>query len=224
MLRVTCPLVFGLISLLAPQANADFFLGAGLGSDTIDFQQRANVYQPGAFGFNVIDKTHLSGTGVFGTIFAGYGYLKNKLYLAAELNANLSSTSFKSSNKEYVHANFSSTQYKIINGYGISLLPGYQYSENTLFYVRMGYINSKLVIRSTEPLIDNKSYLRDGFRVGLGIKQTLTKRVSVRMGYSQAQYVDTTLNLFDSTSFVTKHTIISPRQQLVELAIVVRAD
>jgi len=224
MIRIIRTLLFSLIVFFISAAHASFYVGAGLGPDAIDFKQQANIYQPGAFGFQVINKTHLSGTGVFGTVFIGYKYLQNKFHLAVEANSNISSASFTTSNDEYVHSNFQHSRYKINNSYGVSVLPGYQISENALFYARLGYANANVKISTTDSSLANKSHRRDGFRPGLGVNQQITKRLSVRMEYSRTQYTKTKLSAFDAMSLVTKNTTISPRQQLVEFSGIFQLD
>ncbi len=209
------------LTSLAFTAHAGWYAGAGLGPDTIDFKQRSHVTQTGSQGFDVINKTNLSGTGVFGTIFAGYGKLVNKLYLAAEINGNVSSSSFLTSNHEYVHSNFSDTRLKLPNSYGVSILPGYQVIESTLFYGRLGYSNAKFKSSTSDTSLSNISTRLDGFRYGLGLKQMLTKRVAVRVDYSRIDYQHIQMATLDTGSSTTKNTTIKPNQQLVELGVVV---
>jgi len=85
MLRKTLLAGVSLFACLS-SSHASFYVGAGLGPDTVDFKQTAHVvsFNP-AFttqGFNVQDKTHLSGTGVFGTVFAGYALVQQQFFFA----------------------------------------------------------------------------------------------------------------------------------------------
>jgi len=215
----------GAIALLlsATTAQAGWYIGAGLGPDTVDFKQNGHVFQPG--NFSVIDKTHLSSTGIYATLFGGYGALvHNQWYLAGEVNGNISSTSFRSSNSEYVHSTFSNTKFKINNSVGISVLPGYQYSPGTLFYGRLGYQNGHFRSTTSDVSLANVSKREGGFRYGVGLKQALTPRLAVRMDYSRIDYSDIRFSTFDALSTTTKNTIISPTQQLLEFGLVYSFD
>ena len=222
MLRKT-QLAFTVILLSALNAHATApYWGVGVGSDTINFKQNAHISQLPTF--DVTDITHLSGTGFFGTFFAGYYWLHNQFYLAVEGNGNLSATEFQSSNTNIINPNASNTHYKMDNSYGISILPGYQFSNNTLFYVRGGYGNAHFEVNTSDISLENISRRVDGFRYGLGIKQAITENIAVRMDYSRINYSNTNLHTFDALSSTTKNTSIHPHQQLVEFAVIYALD
>lgn len=221
MLRTTGLLSGTVLSAVVFTANAGIYAGVGVGPDTIDFKQVSHISQPGVHGFDVLNKTYLSGTGAFGTIFAGYEMLHSNFYLAAELNGNASTSTFFSFNHEYQNINFSDTRYKLKRGYGVSLLPGYQFSLNTLFYGRLGYTNATFKSITTDSSLANLNNHRDGFRYGVGVKQKLNERVSMRMDYSRVNYSHTKMSTFDAISSTSKSTLIWPRQQLLEFGLVV---
>lgn len=216
-----CSTTFLLASSLG---HAGIYAGLGIGPDSIEFKQRANVVYFDAAnptqGFNVLDKTHLSARGVFGTIFGGYEYLNNQLYLAGEINGNLSSAVFKSSNAERIHGTFSATSYKIKNSVGISILPGYQLSPATLFYGRLGVNNGHIKVITSDSSLQNISTNKGGFRWGLGARQAISDHFSVRMEYSQINYPGANMATYDNLSNVAKRTRINPHQQLVEFGLV----
>lgn len=221
-----------ILAFSASVAQAGFYVGAGLGPDAVDYKQKSHVFQPNTnqfdlipatvqqINFDVIDKAHLSGTGLFGTIFAGFNGLNGRFYYAGEVNANLSSSSFRASNEEYVHSNFSSTHYKMNNSFGISALPGFQYTPTTLFYGRLGYQNTHFKTQTTDVSLANVSKHLNGFRYGVGIKQDLSEKVALRMDYSRIAYGDVKMATFDALSSTSKTTSIKPNQQLVEFALV----
>ena len=209
-----------------------FYVGLGVGPQSANFSQDASINQPpspfNAFqNFSVIDKSKLAGRGLFGSLFGGFGrrfcmqgFVANSLYLAAELNGDLSSTQFESSNSEFIHANFSKTTMKIENTYGISLLPGYYFGCNTLFYARLGYLRSHFTVDTTDTSLANVSTGLDGFRCGLGIKQNLTPKFAFRMEWSRSSYQGTSFSTLDPASLVAKTTTITPRTDKVEFALV----
>lgn len=220
MLRII--VVFLTHALLLGTADAAVYMGAGLGSDTIDFKQSAHIVRP--MDFDVVDQSHLSGTGVFGTVFAGYACQHDKWYLAAEINANLSSSAFSASNVERLRGNSSSTQYKLKNSVGLSVLPGYFLAENTLLYLRLAYANARLQVQTSDSSLQNVSHRSGGIRYGLGLRQSINKRFSFRVDYSVANFKQTQMRTFDSLSSTTKLTTLSPREQLVELAMIYTFD
>lgn len=222
MLRITQIFGAGLFICAASTVNAGIYIGAGLGSDSVDFKENAHVFSPG--NFNVINKTHLSSTGVFGTLFLGYGYLHNNWYLAGEVNGNISSTSSKTSNDEFVHLSFTSTTLKIKNSYGFSVLPGYQYTPYTLFYGRLGLQNSEIQERTSDISLANFDSRKNGFRYGVGMKQVITNRLAVRIDYSLVNYNSILSSTFDPVGGVTKNTNIYPMQQLIEFGLVMNFD
>jgi outer membrane immunogenic protein len=194
------------------------YVGAGFGSDFIDFNQQSQVIKPGAFGFNVINKTHLSGTGLFGTIFGGVEREKNKLNFTIEGNANLSSTNFKSSNDEYINSNFSHVQYKMNKGLGLSFIAGYLISTPTMVYGRVGYANSQAKIITNDVSSKNLSQRLNGLRLGIGLRQQFFDTFLIRFEYGFTQYQKIQFNTLDSLNIVSKSTTIRPIQQQVELS------
>lgn len=217
----------GFIFIACATANAGFYAGIGAGSDTADYKQISHVFEldnNGNLRFNVADLSHPSGTGVFGTLFAGFQTLYNQLYLAGEINGNLSSSSAKSANDEYVYRSFTSTNIMMKNSLGISALPGYQFNSNTLFYARLGYTNSQVKVRTSDTSLANVSNRLNGIRYGVGVKQVITERFAVRMDYSRVNYSHLQFTTFDSLSTTTKETKIRPIQQLVEFGVVVNFD
>src|SRR6185312_6928870 len=170
-----------------------FYVGGGGGPDVTRFSVTSHVSQihNGMLAFNVKNTDETVGTCIFGTLFAGYGKklgemnpALNNLYLAGELNANIDSLQHQNSNSEYVHQTFSTTTYRMPYSFGISLLPGYLYQDNTLFYARVGYVNSKFKISTSDISLTDINRNLSGLRLGLGVQRTLTTHLSLRMEYS----------------------------------------
>ncbi len=216
--------VFGAgLFIFATTINAGFYGGAGIGSDTVDFTQRSTLSTISdgihPVDFSVINKSHLSGTGVFGTLFIGFEKLYNKFYIAGEVNGNISSVTHTEFNHEFIHLNFADTFIKIQNSFGISALPGFQFTPNTLFYGRLGWTNSKIQQNTGDLSLAGFSVRRDGFRYGLGVKQAITERVALRMDYSRIAYSSIQTNTNDGV--VPKKTQLTPNQQLVEFGVII---
>jgi outer membrane immunogenic protein len=195
------------------------YIGLGVGPDLIDFHQNAHISQLN--NFNVIDKTHLAASGVFGSLFAGYARQYNGFYLAGEVNGNISSTRFKSENDEFIHLSFAATKYKINSNYGISVLPGYLYSNTLLFFGRLGYTNGHFKSITSDVSLANVSRNLDGFRAGLGMKQMLNPHWGVRMEYSHIEYSKVHFSALDNG---TKTTSIYPQANQFEFGIIYNFD
>lgn len=195
-----------------------FYAGVGTGPEMADFQQRAYITQ--LSNFNAKDTTHLSATGWFGSLFGGYDWCCNHFYLAGEANVNASSARFYSTNDEYVHSNFSSSTYRILNSYGISVLPGYLWNNATLFYARLGYANGNFKITTSDVSLANIDRRLNGIRFGAGIKQMLTPNLAVRLEYSQINYDSTSFSTFDRQSSTLKETKITPMTAQVEIGLI----
>ncbi|RUR15680.1 hypothetical protein ELY21_14330 [Legionella sp. km535] len=224
MLRKIQLLGASLIILSASSAHSGFYAGMGTGSDTVDVAMRSRITGPNPghpANFDVINKSHASATGIFGSLFAGYGTLAYKnFYFAAEANGTLSATQSNSYNFEFIHNTFSHTVIKLKNTIGISILPGYQYSSDTLFYGRLGLTSGRFQVNTTDISLANFSKKRTGFRYGLGINQNITNRLALRMDYSRITYNDTNTSTFDPVGVVIKSTQMTPNEQLVEFGLV----
>lgn len=221
MLRKTLCLFVCTPFLITSYAQAGLYVGKGFGSDFVSFKQTSHITKPGSF--EAIDTTRQAGIGVFGTLYIGASKIIHKQYIAAlELNGNLSSSSFQRSNDEYVHQNFSNSSYKINNTFGVSILPGYQFTPDTLFYGRLGYSNGHFISRSSDPSLENMSQCMDGFRYGVGLTRSITKHTDFRFDYSLTNYRNVQFITVDLLSNTTKHTKVTPFQQLVELSLIYR--
>ncbi|RMX15105.1 porin family protein [Legionella jordanis] len=220
MLRKTS--VVALACLINSPCNAGFYLGAGAGPEGADFSQKAYVTRPGTF--SVVDKNHFAGTGIFGSLFAGYGKAFNSIYLAAEANANLSSVKYQLTNDEYLHSTFSKTTFRIKHSEGISLLPGYLISPNTLLYGRVGYVNGQVKVRESDPTIRNFNKNRNGIRYGLGIRHSFYPNWSLMMEYSQIDYKSIEGRVLEPFGGVTKTTKITPYTAQVGFGLIYHFD
>lgn len=193
------------------------YVGASLGPEGIGFNKKAHV---DSSDFNVVDKTFLSGTGVFGSIFAGYQWIQNQYFLAAELNANLSSAYFKSINDEYKHSNFGKTTYTLRSSQGISVLPGYFIGPKALMYLRLGYMNAHLKINESDVSINSFNNHRNGIRYGLGMRYGFAEQWDVMLDYSQVNYSSVFSLYFDPIGGVKKDTKITPNSAQVGLGVI----
>ncbi|EHL31981.1 hypothetical protein LDG_6151 [Legionella drancourtii LLAP12] len=210
------------LPLLATPCFSGLYVGSAVGPEGASFTQSAHVMRPGSF--NVVDRAHFAGLGVFGSLFAGYSRVYNRYYLAAEVNANISSLTYKLINDEYVHQTFAKTTFTLKNSEGVSLLPGFFLSDNTLFYGRVGYINGRLKISESDPTIRSMTKNRNGIRYGAGVRHDLTEQWTVMMDYSQINYDRVKNRVFEPFGGVTKNTKIRANTAQVAFGILYNFD
>lgn len=204
--------------LLSATCWSELYVGIGVGPQWASFNQHATITR--YLTFNVKDDTQLSGVGVFGTIFAGYGLNYKIFYLGAEVNGDLSSTDFRSDNKEFSHQTFAYTRYRMRNSFGVSALPGVLITDSTLLYGRFGYANGNLRVYTTDPSLANINRHLSGFRYGVGLNHVLTQQLSMRVEYSHVSYENTRMHVFEPFGAVAKNTRIRPDTGEVEFGLV----
>jgi outer membrane immunogenic protein len=198
--------------------NAAPYVGAGIGPEFGDFGQENHVSSPGAF--DVENKVHLSGLGVLGSLFAGYDWNFGKFNFAGEVNADINSIEAQTSNAEYIHHTFTDSNYKITPTFGISFLPGYFFSDNTLVYARLGYSNTYFQLTTSDASLTDASEHVNGFRFGVGLKKALFNNISIRMEYSQVRYQSISFGTVDNVSRVTDASSIRPQTGQVEFGLI----
>ncbi|ARG98444.1 outer membrane protein [Legionella micdadei] len=225
MLRMT-PSVGALSLLIATPCFSGFYVGAAVGPEGASFSQKVHVQRPGTFdAFNVIDRNHYAGIGLFGTLFAGLSWIYKQIYLAAEVNGTMSSVEYKLTNDEYVHQNFAKTSFTVRNSEGVSALPGFLLSENTVFYGRIGYANGRIkLVEGGDPTIHGAATRKNGLRWGLGIRHAFNEHFSFMMDFSQITYNSIHSIVFESNGNVTKATKITPKTAQVAFGLIYRFD
>lgn len=225
MLRITR--IAGALSLLiATPSFAGLYVGAAVGPEGASFSQKAHVQRPGTFdAFNVIDRNHFAGIGLFGTVFAGISWIYKQIYMAVEVNASMSSVEYKLINDEYVHGNFSKTTFTARNSEGISALPGILLSENTVLYGRIGFANGKIkLVEGGDPTIHGSGRRRDGLRWGVGIRHAFNEQFSFMMDFSSITYRHFYSFDYEPNGNVTKSTKIIPKTAQVAFGLIYRFD
>ncbi|KTD27052.1 MULTISPECIES: outer membrane protein [Legionella] len=221
--------VTGVISLLvSTSCFPGFYVGAAVGPEGASFSQKAHVQRPGTAtsgAFNVIDRNHFSGIGLFGTLFAGLSWIYKQIYLAAEVNGTMSSVEYKLINDEYVHQNFAKTTFTVRNSEGVSALPGFLLSENTVLYGRIGYANGRIkLVEGGDPTIHGAATRKSGLRWGLGLRHAFNERFSFMMDFSQITYSSIHSFVFEPNGNVTKATKITPKTAQVAFGLIYRFD
>lgn len=197
-----------------------FYLGAGLGADSTEYFENAIIQGSNTTGpFNAVNKVDLSAQGVLGSIFGGYGISRGMYYLAGELNGDLSSAEFKTSNIEFVHNVVSQTTFKIDQSWGVSILPGILLPETTLLYVRVGYAGGNFKINTSDTSLANANTMLNGFRAGVGIEKRIYRNFGIIFDYSHIDYSHYNIFTRDPVSGVTKRTTVSPDANQFEFGI-----
>ena len=159
--------------------------------------------------------------GVNSGLFVGYGTMFNRIYVGAELEAEVNGMEwFRERKTSGGGRNFS---VEIKEGYGASARLGYQFRKGTLGYLRAGIINSKVITRYAKGGNRANDIYRDdsleGVRFGIGFETPITSRVSARLEYTHTDY--------DDYDLVTAHTNsdqlnFEHSQDLVRLGILFR--
>jgi outer membrane immunogenic protein len=206
-----------MLSLYATSSSAhDAYIGLGVGPEYANFKQGSRTRHPG--DFDVKDSTESAGTGIFVSAVAGYGWHYKRFYIGSELNANASSIRFTSANNEFIHSSFVETTYALDKSFGLSLLPGFQLTPNTLFYTRAGYAVGDFIIHTSDTSLADVNKYISGFRFGFGVKNAVTEKLDIRLEYSQINYEKISFNVLDGTTL--KSTNISPQTGQIEFGFI----
>lgn len=226
MLRKT--VVVSTLALLSAPCFSGLYLGGSVGPEGANYTQRANFVINSAAhpesNVNAVDETHLSGYGVFGSIFAGYGWNYNRYYLAGEINANISSVKYKRTNTEVFHNHLDTTTFNITNSEGVSILPGFFLSEDTMLYGRAGYANGRIKIREGDATIKHSTHNRNGVRYGLGLRHDFAEQLTLMLDYSQITYQSIKSHVVIPEASAFKNTKISPTSAQFALGIIYNFD
>jgi opacity protein-like surface antigen len=217
MLRKTGIAASILFALSTPAlAVPGFYLGAGVGPQFANIHQDSSVTAPGSF--DVINKSQVAGAAPFVNFFGGYGWHFKRFYFAGEANADISSDSSSLSNGDYVHNSFINTKYKMYNSFGLSILPGLNITDSSVFYARLGYEAGSFRVVTSDISLKNINVYLSGFRYGFGLKETLCPNLAMRMEYSHVSY--TSLNMTTLDGIVGKTTTLYPQTGQVEFALI----
>lgn len=194
-----------------------FYVGGTIGAkaittDTdIDVGLGANVdFGPFDGDFLAVLDSDIDGgnAGASGTLYIGYGMNLNNFYLGFEANAEFNNITVENETTVSVDPLFDGnlgileTELSVKDSVGLSILPGYRFTDNSLFYTRLGIIWGRITSEvdgvSGE---NNDSFTKLGGQVGLGMEYSLTRQLSVRAEYVYTWYqsvdtdADTSLDL-----------------------------
>jgi len=176
-----------------------FYLGVGVGYDS--YRMRQNVNLTDSVGNNMNQNPALNATGWMGGLFGGYGqYMTNSnIYLGGELFANLSNASTTQTVTGSAAGGGAANYYTNTSGngsYGISFIPGVKITNNTLLYVRGGYIRTKFEVKestSTGFSSSNNNW-QNGWNYGVGLESAIYDNWSVRTEYTHANFSSYTIS------------------------------
>lgn len=155
--------------------------------------------------------------GIFGSIFGGYAWLYHAFYLAGEVNADVTNAKSQTTNDEFVHQNFKHVYYRMRHAFGVSILPGYLYTPNTVFYARAGYSLGNFNVSSEDASLSNMNRNVGGICLGVGINHDFTPHLAGRVEYKQVNYQSAGVTTVTGTT--TKNTNIAPITGQVEFAL-----
>lgn len=219
-----------LMSSMPSYSSCEYYVGAGLGPQMVNFKQKANFLNVTSGNARVVQSQDFAAQGCFASIFIGgglkftsYDPCRENLYLGIEANADWRRLMFKNTNLEFVFLNFTHTYYKLHRDLGISLLPGFLLTDCSLFFLRFGYANTRFSSDTNDISLQNLSSTHlNGFRYGLGMRYSFNPCWAFRIEYDQINYDRIQMStLFPSQgTFATKDTRIKPRVGRFELGIV----
>lgn len=193
------------------------YVGAGIGADTTDFDVTSYPQKTG--DFDVINRTQLAAQGVLGNLFAGYAWTYNWFYIAAELNGNLSSATHTSSNEEKVHNSYSITKDKIDETWGVGLLPGVLLPQDTLLFARVGYVDGRYKVETSDVSLAPVDSWLNGLRLGLGVAKKINNHWNLRLEYSHISYQQQSSTVVIPSDDFMKKTDVTPDSNQAELGV-----
>lgn len=203
------------------QAAPEFFVGAQAGYQNVDLEETDRLEGSNSSQSATVD---FSSSGVTGGIFAGVKFnVTPRFYLAPEVNLGTSnadggvSTSnsydFSSGNVTDTGGRSESYEYEAGRTYGLSVLAGYNLTEATSFYGRLGYQRTK--IKASYNYNESYNYVNDDFgfsdsdsysesdsesktfggvRFGVGMETAISSNVALRLDWSQTHYSSETFS------------------------------
>ncbi len=155
-------------------ADAAPYVGASLGLNSTNYKLND------ALSTN----TNFNSSGLNGGVYAGYGAtLSNNFYLGGEalLKARSFSTSTKLINGGTTNAKLTSSY-----SYGVSVLPGYKFTDTLLGYVRAGVVKTRFKLAQDN--LGSKTDSLTGGQLGLGLQTELVKNVNLRGEFVHTRY------------------------------------
>jgi opacity protein-like surface antigen len=209
-----------------------FYLGAHAGVLKGDSSNSTNVW----FGdnYSLTNKAMKSESKPTFGLHLGYGKQINKFYIGAEILSNFikHEDSGESQSIDIANQCILTNKIKIkMSGlqYGIDLRPGFVINPTTLFYGRLGIMLSRfklsslnrinIIYASSADFNFTKSQYKPGLRLGLGVEEYLSHKISLHLEYIYTYYKDIKLDEIihlgapeDPPEFTNK-TKISPRTQ-----------
>lgn len=115
---------------------------------------------------------------------AGFNLAANIFYVIGNQNAGQKSSSTSALyNGMYPYSVSESYSSKAENTFGISVEPGWNFTESTLGYVKLAWLNTRvntnytLGVNDVNAISSNPSNTFNGFGYGIGVKQLLTKNI-----------------------------------------------
>lgn len=158
------------------------YLGVGVGYDSYRIRQSVNVLDDDG----IFDSANpaISGRGVVGDVFAGYGQYFEWFYIAGEIF-----TKYTSTHSGYTLNDYNS-DFTVRQTYGASIIPGVRVNKAALIYARTGYSRTFFKVQENGTPIGNlgASNWGNGIDIGLGAEIAVYQNFSVRGDYVYTNY------------------------------------
>jgi outer membrane immunogenic protein len=192
-LAVSAATLFG-FSASALAATPSFFVGAQAGYQNVDMEYTESE---SVAGFSQSGSLDYSLTGLAGGVFAGARFnLSPDFYLAPEVNLGTSNADGGLSYSDS-DGDFYSYQFEAGRTYGVGVLAGYNLTDATSVYGRLGYQRTRFEVSESGTGLDGWSEDDNfsGARFGAGIETSLSSNLALRLDWSQTRYSSETYDL-----------------------------
>jgi len=133
-----------------------------------------------------------SASGTFGNLFLGVAWSPNEsFYVGLEGFGSISST--HSSHTQINTSTIPATiNIRMRDSYGVSVLPGFKFSQASLFYLRFGFVRSLFNFHQTIVPVGSSSNLHrtiaSGGQIGIGLQTGISTNWAVRGEYDYNSY------------------------------------
>lgn len=206
MKKITCG-IFMAMGFSSAFAAVDFYVGAGAGLN--QFTAKRNIIVADAItpsDKNVINQ-HNVGNGLIGNVFFGVRYFINPFSLSGEIDGQLSNAEITGSDSSYLLLGFPTGMKIKKNGsIRLSVLPGFNLTDKTSVFARLGYARTRFSFASTDssggefiPNGEVKETL-SAYVLGMGMDTEVTDSVRARFEYNYSRYQETNLPASGTTA------------------------
>ena len=179
-----------------------FYGQVGLGMNSAGSNVNTNLQDPDPDEF-ISSSGKLGQQNIAGNVAFGYNYgLPNGLNIGANVFYNIASDAAGSLSSNS-SGDVLTVSHRLKNIWGISVEPGYSFSDNSLGYMKLGWAQaqSSLTLTADDESLPVSLGTTNGFLYGVGFKQAINKNVYVGIEFYQIAFgKKNTARIADSTN------------------------